>query len=376
MTFSYSGWIDDVQHGIKTVEDLEHYLHLREDEKQQIRKVIEQHPMLLSRYYLSLIDKNDPSDPLRKMMVPSEHELDLAGAYDTSGELSNMYVKGLQHKYRQTALLLSTSLCAGYCRYCFRKRLVGLPSNEILDNLDAIIDYIKKHPEINNVLVSGGDALTLPTETLERILYRLSALDQLDFIRIGSKVPVVLPGRVLEDAELLETLRRYSLPGRRVYVITQFNHPRELTEQAISAIDRLISANCVVSNQTTLLRGVNDDPVILAELLSNLAAAGNLPYYVFQCRPVKRVQSYFQLPLRKGLDVVEAAKSLLNGQAKRFRFAMSHTTGKIEILGSDGERLFFKYHQAKNPALTGALFFSAVEEDAGWLEQKDLPLPN
>lgn len=376
MTFENSSWQDDFRSGITSVEELEAYLPLNEREKKQLNDVIARHPMYISRYYLSLIDKNDPNDPLRKMMVPSVNELDTAGQYDTSGELNNVRVKGLQHKYRQTALLLSTNVCAGYCRYCFRKRLVGLKNDEILENIDEIVDYIRSHPEINNVLVSGGDPLVLKTETLRHILEKLAALPQLSFIRIGTKIPIVMPNRIIEDDSLTGLLRELSQPQRKIYVITQYNHPRELTEPSITAVNKLISANCILSNQSTLLAGVNDDPAVLADLMNKLAAVGNLPYYVFQCRPVKRVQNNFQLPLHRGIEIVEAAKSMLNGQAKRFKYAMSHKTGKIEILGKYGEDLFFKYHQAKNSGLTGMFFKVSLPEYAGWLEMEDLPLPN
>ncbi len=376
MAFENNGWQREFHNGIKTVEELEEFLPLGDGEKEQLSEVIRQHPMLVSRYYLSLINTSDPADPLRKMMVPSAHELDMAGLYDTSGELNNTRVKGLQHKYRQTALVLATSICAGYCRYCFRKRLVGRPSDEIVENIDAIVDYITGHPEINNVLISGGDPLILQTATLEKILDKLAALPQLSFIRIGSKVPVVLPRRILEDKDLQALLKRHSLPHRRLYIITQFNHPREVTEQAEAAVNSLISAGCIISNQTTLLKGVNDNAKTLAALMTKLSSIGDLPYYIFQCRPVKRVRNYFQLPLHRGIEIVENAKSMLNGQAKRFKYAMSHETGKIEIIGKFGKDIFFKYHQAKNPGLSGVFFKTPLEETAGWLESEDLPLPN
>jgi len=376
MTFEKKDWISEIQNGIKTIEELDKFIHFPENEKQKLASVIEAHPMLVSKYYLSLIDPHDPEDPLMKMMVPSSEELDLSGDYDTSGELSNIKVKGLQHKYQQTALILPTNLCAGYCRYCFRKRLVGLPNEEVLENIDEIVDYISSHPKIDNVLVSGGDPLVLETETIATIIEKLSGLDQLKFIRIGSKVPVVLPQRIIEDDSLTRMLRQYSKPDRRIIIVTQFNHPRELTDSAVRCMDKLINANCMLSNQSTLLRGVNDTPEILAELMSKLTGIGNTPYYVFQCRPVKRVKHNFQLTLSESIDIVESAKTQLNGQAKRFRFVMSHKTGKIEILGKDNETIYFKYHQAKNPEICGTFFSTKVDAHTGWLKPEDLPAPN
>jgi lysine 2,3-aminomutase len=352
---------------IDTIEQLNGYVKISSEARDQIEQIIKIHPMRINPYYLSLINWNDPQDPIRKMAVPCSEELDLEGFYDTSGEAENTKMPGLQHKYSETALILATNRCAMYCRHCFRKRLVGLPSEEILSRFEDAAEYIRKHEEINNVLISGGDPLVLQNEIIASFLETLTSIDHLSFIRFGSRVPVTLPAR-LNDPEMLGIFKKYSRGEKRVYVITQFNHPREITSQSIKAVSNLIEAGVILSNQTVLLRGVNDDPEILANLLNKLVSIGVAPYYIFQCRPVKRVKHHFQIPICDGVRIVERAKANCNGLSKRFKYAMSHKTGKIEILGILGEEIFFKYHEAKNRENLGLMFKRPVDEKAGWLD--------
>ena len=155
---------------------------------------------------------------------------------------------------------------------------------------------------------------------------------------------------------------------KRLYVVTQFNHPREITPQSIGAVNSLIKSGVLLSNQTVLLRGVNDNPETLATLMDRLVSIGVAPYYVFQCRPVKRVKHHFQVPICDGVRIVEQAKAKCNGHSKRFKYAMSHKTGKIEILGILGDDVYFKYHEAKDRQNLGVMFKRRVDENAGWLD--------
>ncbi len=362
-------YINELKRNISTLEELEKHLKLTSGERKKLQKVIETHPMSITRYYISLIDKNDSNDPIRRMAVPSVDELNLLGSYDTSGEAESTKMPGLQHKYSQTALILATNRCATYCRYCFRKRLVGLPSSEILQRFNDGVKYIEKHEEINNVLITGGDPFVLPTKVIGKFLKNLSTISHLTFIRFGSSVPVMFPDRILEDKKLLALLKKYSVKNRRIYVVTQFNHPREITRKSTNAVDSLIHSNVIVNNQTVLLKGVNDNPDILAELQNKLTGIGVNPYYVFQCRPVKRVKCQFQVPLYIGYNIVENAKKKLNGHSKRFKYIMSHRTGKIEIVGIMGNEIYFKYHQAKNPKNIGKFFKRKLNKTAGWLDE-------
>jgi lysine 2,3-aminomutase len=352
---------------ISNVEQLKRYMELPSDEVKMLKKIIKVHPMRITPYYMSLIDWSDPDDPIRRMAVPSVEELSVEGFYDTSGEAENTMVPGLQHKYSETALILATNQCAMYCRHCFRKRLVGLPNKEILRRVEDAAAYVAEHQEINNVLISGGDPLVLGSDIIRKFLEALDRIKHIRFIRIGSRVPVTLPER-LSDSKLLAIFKKYSRSDRRLNVVTQFNHPKEITPQSIGAVSNLLEAGVLVSNQTVLLAGVNDNPGTLATLMNGLVGVGVMPYYVFQCRPVKRVKLNFQVPLCKGARIVEEAKASCNGLSKRFKHIMSHVTGKIEILGIMFGEIYFKYHEAKNKEDLGIMFKCQVDEEAGWLD--------
>jgi lysine 2,3-aminomutase len=368
-------WRKELQQSICTVDQLKKYMPLSGPDERQLRRVVERHPMRITPYYASLIDWSNPADPILKMAVPSGAEMDLSGSYDTSGEAQSTKMPGLQHKYSQTALILATNRCPTYCRHCFRKRLVGLPTEEVLKRFADAARYIEQHKEVRNVLISGGDPLILSTPVLESFLKRLSIIPHLEFVRIGSRAPITFPARILKDSDLLKVLRRHSRTDRRLYLVTQYNHPAEITDVSRRAIASVLDAGLCIINQTVLLRGVNDDADTLARLLARLTAIGISPYYVFQCRPVKRVKRHFQVPLREGYGIVEAAKSKLPGPCKRFRYVMSHRTGKVEILSIIGDEIYFKYHQARDPRNLGWSFKCKLKPDAGWLDELDRPAP-
>lgn len=361
-------WKNELKKCIRSVDQLKNYVDIAPEQEKRLKRVVELHPMRITPYYMSLIDWNDPADPIRKMIVPSVRELDLSGSYDTSGEKQSTMMPGLQHKYPQTVLILSTNMCYSYCRYCFRKRMVGLPGEEILKRIRTAIDYIREHSEINNVLVSGGDPFTLPTGMIGEFLEELSTVEHLKFVRFGSKAPVTFPDRIIEDRELIKLLKAHSRRDRRIFVVTQFNHPREITARSTEAVDLLIRNSIIVNNQTVLLKGVNDNPQVLADLQNDLVGTGVNPYYLFHCRPVKRIKRSFQVTLARGVSIVEDAGRMLNGHSKRFKYVMSHKTGKIEILGVIDGYIYFKYHEARNPARAGRCFRRKLTGDACWLD--------
>jgi len=361
-------WDALLQDSISTVDDLVEYLDVNEKERAVLEEICEDHPLRISKYYLSLIDKADCEDPIRRLAVPIIHESRLNGSYDTSGEKSNTVLPGLQHKYRQTAVILATNECAMYCRHCFRKRLVGIDTDEIVKDIQRVSDYIESHKEINNVLITGGDPFVLPTSRIEELLAPLAEIEHLDFIRFGTRVPVTFPSRIVLDKSLREMLESYSNNKTRLYVVTQFNHSKEITEESTEACRLLQDAGIIVSNQTVLLKGVNDESDVLAKLQKGLVQIGVVPYYVFQCRPVKRVKKQFQVPLYKACKIMDETRSKLDGHTKRFRFIMSHPTGKIEILGIKGNQFLFKYHQAKDPMDYGKIFTRKVDKTSTWLD--------
>jgi KamA family protein len=293
---------------------------------------------MITPYYLSLADLSDPDDPILKMCLPSPDELAPGGSLDTSGEADNTVLEGVQHKYKPTALMLSTNRCAMYCRHCFRKRLVGLSEAELNKRVDDAVNYLRAHKEVSNILISGGDSFMNSNRIIERYLHDLSQIDHLDFIRFGSRIPVTLPERIYGDSEFLDLFAHYA-EKKAVYLVTQFNHPRELTEESLKAIRAMTARGVAVKNQTVLLRGVNDNAETLAELMRGLTRFGIAPYYVFQCRPVSGVKGRFQVPLQRGCELVDAAKSKQNGFGKCFRYAMSHPLGKSNSrTAAEGER--------------------------------------
>jgi lysine 2,3-aminomutase len=356
------------QNHVTTLEQLEEHVSLSPSERRDLCSIIEHHPMAVTEYYLNLIDWDDPDDPIRKMAIPSADEHQLEGSFDTSGEQDNTKLRGLQHKYLQTGLILLTNSCWVHCRYCFRKRLVGVAVDEIVHDWTEILDYLSEHREITNVLLSGGDPLRLSTGRIADSLERLSSIDHLNFIRIGTRAPVVLPARITEDDELVDLLRDYTTTKKRMFVVTHFNHPREITPQSTEAVHRLVDAHVAVINQTVLLKGVNDDPSVMADLQAGLVKMGVGPYYIFQCRPVSRVKGSFQVPLLRACEIIRETRELLDGITKRFRFVMSHETGKIEILGAEDDRVYFKYHQSKDLNLLDQIFHRHYDDNAGWFD--------
>ena len=358
----------------RNVAHLSKYLRVSEDNLEELCSVQEIFPVLVNPYYLSLIDPNDPDDPIRSMSIPSLAELDVSGHADTSGEAINTVLPGLQHKYSETALVLSTALCAMNCRYCFRRRFVGASLEETVQSIDDVAAYIAEHRAITNVLVSGGDAFMNGNDVIRRYLELITAIDHVRSIRFGTRTPVVLPQRITSDPELIELLSEYS--GRKqLYVVTQFNHPAEITPESKAAVQSLLQAGVPVRNQTVLLRGINDCSETLVDLMNDLVSIGVMPYYLFQCRPVTSVKNRFQVPLRDGVRIVNEAQANLNGLAKSFRFMMSHETGKIEILGclddasdeSSAVDMLFKYHQARDRCNLGKLFTMSLSADDCWL---------
>ncbi len=362
-------WQEELRKGIRTAEGLAPLLGWSPEETARRAEVARRFPMLITPYYLSLVDPKDPRDPIGRMCIPSLDEFDPGGSFDTSGEESNTKLEGLQHKYAQTVLLLSSNQCAMYCRHCFRKRMVGLSEDELNRRVDEAVSYVKSHESVTNILITGGDAFMNANEIIGRYLSELTAIDRLDFIRFGSRIPVTLPERIYGDQEFLDMFAHYA-QKKALYLVTQFNHPREITPQAIRAVRAMIERGVQVRNQTVLLRGVNDSGEVLGQLLSRLTRVGIAPYYVFQCRPVTGVKERFQVPIAEGLRIIDAAKARQNGFGKSVRYAMSHPRGKIEIIGAlaSGETVF-KFHQSKDDADNARIFTRALPPSATWLDE-------
>lgn len=360
-------WQKELANNKKTARELAELGFIDAADREALEKIIDNYPMSITDYYLSLIQTYDYSDPIYKMCIASLNEKEDEGKADTSGEQSNTISDGIQHKYDNTVLLLSTNVCAMYCRHCFRKRMVGNSESEVLSFVDSAVDYIRNHPEVDNVLITGGDALLNSNRVIEKYLSLLCDIPHIKFIRFGTRTPVVLPSRILSDPQLVDILSKY-VQKKAIYIVTQFNHPAEITAESMQACQVFRTHGIPVLNQTVLLAGINDNPNILINLFNSLVANGITPYYLFQCRPVKGVKGYFSVPLKQAVDIVDATRAGLSGPAKRFRFSMSHIIGKIEIIGKtqDG-RLLLKQHQAKNNEDLNNLFTVTVSDADTWL---------
>ena len=340
---------------------------LSDAEREELKPVSEKFTVRTNEYYQSLIDWDDPNDPIRRIVMPDVQELGEFGELDASEESSYTALRGLEHKYADTALLLVNNVCGAYCRFCFRKRLFTDGNNETTHDVSDAIAYIEKHPEINNVLLTGGDPLIMSTPKLEKIISALRQIDHVRIIRIGSKMVAFDPFRVLNDPSLLEMFEKYSLPGRKIFVMNHFNHPRELTEPALNALRLIQKAGAITVNQTPLIRGVNDNAEVVAELFSLLSYNGVVPYYLFLCRPTLGNEPYV-VPIERALEIFEEARRRLAGLAKQARLCMSHKTGKIEVVGKMGDQIVFRYHRAPNPLDCGRLMIFESDPKAGWLD--------
>jgi KamA family protein len=355
---------------MKNLTRIEQLEQLSEQEKKQLAKVVETFAFRCNSYYLSLIDWDDPEDPIRKIIIPHPYELEEWGRLDPSDEESYTIIPGLEHKYNSTALLLVSNVCEGICRYCFRKRVFIDSKSVYLRDTDAAVKYITEHKEITNVLLTGGDPFTLKTSKLEDIIRQLREIEHIQIIRIGTRIPAFNPYRIIEDSTLLEMINEYSTKQKKIYIMTHFVHPRELSDIAIEGVNLLHKAGALLANQTPLIKDVNTDPETLAELLGKLSYVGVVPYYIFQCRPAIGNKSY-TVPIEKGYEIVEQAKSLVSGLAKRARYAMSHATGKIEIIGKSEEFTYFKYHRAADDQDSGRFIAFKSNPNAYWFDDYD-----
>lgn len=353
----------------KYITDIGKLTQIPEADREKLHRITDKFVFRVNDYYLNLIDWDNPEDPIRKLIIPNEDELGEYGRWDASDEDTNYVVEGCQHKYKSTALLIVSEVCGAYCRYCFRKRLFRNDVKEAVNNVEPGLQYIADHPEISNVLLTGGDSLILGTPKLRTIFERLRAIDHVKIIRLGSKMPVFNPMRIYEDEALLELIRTHSTTDKRIYVMAHINHPREITPEAKRGFEALHQAGAIVVNQTPVLRGINDDPVVLGELLDRLSWAGVTPYYFFVNRPVAGNKA-FVLSLKEVYDIVEGAKARTSGLGKRVRLSMSHTSGKIEILAIEDGKAYLKYHQSRDNEY-GKFMVLDCPDDASWFD--DLP---
>lgn len=292
------------------------------------RDLLEEHPLLVTPYYLSLADPEDPSDPILAQCLPSPAEVSscLVGEDDPLDEEGQSPLPGMIKRYPDRALLMVTGECFLHCRHCNRRRYWKKPACAASGKaLEDILDHLRRHDELREVIISGGDPLTLSNEKLDSILTALRSIRHLEVIRIGTRAPVALPQRI--DGGLASVLERHA----PVWINTQFNHPREVTPEAGAACMRLTGAGSPVSNQTVLLRGVNDDAVTMTRLCHGLQRIGVRPYYLFQCEPV-RGADHFRTPLDVGIEIIGRMRGYTAGLCvPTFVLDIPHGGGKVPL---------------------------------------------
>jgi len=307
-----SDWRWQARNAISTVEDLTRALPLTERELEGAsRAEREGMPIAITPYYLSLVDRDDPACPIRRQCVPDAREaLEVEGdLVDPLGEVAHEVAPHLVQRYPDRALLLATDRCAVYCRFCTRSRMVGDGGGAVsLEALAPALAYLRAHPEVRDVILSGGDPLAMATDRIVRIIAAVRTVSSVETIRIATRVPVTLPQRI--TAELVRALR----PHHPLWVMTHFNHPKELTRESLSACARLVDAGFPVMNQTVLMAGINDDAGTLEALFRGLVRGRVRPYYLLQADPV-RGTSHLRTPLSRGVELMAALQGRLTGIA-------------------------------------------------------------
>ena len=356
---------------VQYINDIDNISQLTEEDKKELKQVTQKYSFRSNTYYLSLINWDDPDDPIRRLILPSKDELYDWGKLDPSNEKKHTVTRGVQHKYTSTVLILLSNSCGGICRYCFRKRIFQREQMEYLKDYEKAINYIKAHKEITNVLLTGGDPLTLSTGKLEKIISKLRKIKHVKIIRIGSKMIAFNPFRIINDKKLLKMISKYSNLERKIYIITHFTHPRELSKTALKAINLLFKAGAILTNQAPLINGVNSDSAVLKKLFQKLSYCGIPSYYVFQCRPSSGNRTY-SMPVEKGYSIFKNACSQISGLAKRATYVMSHSTGKIEVLGKDNKNIYFKYRRSSRKQDSNRLIKAKRNKDAYWFDDYEL----
>lgn len=305
----WNDWHWQLKNRISTVEELKQYLTLTQEEEEGIKRCLEKLRMKITPYYLSLINLDDPHDPIRKQAVPTINELHTCSAdlCDPLHEDTDSPVKGLTHRYPDRVLLLVTDQCSMYCRHCTRRRFAGQQDQALpMEQIEKCIDYVREHKEVRDVLLSGGDALILSDENLEHIISELRAIPHVEIIRIGSRVPVVCPQRI--TPELCNMLKKY----HPIWLNTHFNHPNEVTEDSRRACGMLADAGVPLGNQSVLLAGVNDCVHVMRDLVHKLVMMRVRPYYIYQCDLSEGLE-HFRTPVAKGIEIMEALRGHTSG---------------------------------------------------------------
>ncbi len=348
---SYRDWNDwrwQYRNRIRNLQELSRIIDLSPDERSAIERHSGPLPVGITPYYASLLVANDPAQPLRRTVVPltSEYVKSPGEADDPLGEDHDSPVPGIVHRYPDRVLFLVTGICTTYCRYCTRSRLVGAAGEKAIRHRDheAALDYIERTPTIRDVLLSGGDPLSIDDERLEFLLMRLKKIPHVEFVRIGTKVPTVLPQRITPS--LLRLFRRYG----PVWISVHFTHPDEITPEVAEACGKLADAGIPLGSQTVLLAGVNDSVETMKRLMHELLKIRVRPYKLYQCDPITG-SAHFRTPVAKGLEIIKGLCGYTTGYAvPQYVIDAPGGGGKIPLLpdyvaGRDGNDLMLRNYK-------------------------------
>jgi lysine 2,3-aminomutase len=345
----WNDWHWQQRERVTRLDQLERVIHVTDEERRAAVETEAEFQMGITPYYAALMDPDDPSCPIRLQSVPTMGEtfIDAADLEDPLAEERDMPTPGITHRYPDRVLFYTTHNCPVYCRHCTRKRKVADPTSAAAKKqIEDSLAYIERHPEIRDVVISGGDPLSLSDERLDYILGRLRSIPHVEIFRLGTRNLVTLPQRVTDD--FVRMLREH----HPVYVNTHFNHPKECTAEAFEATRRIADAGCPIGNQMVLLKGVNDDPAIVKELNHKLLLMRVRPYYIYQCDLAKGI-SHFRTPVEKGIEIIEKLRGHTSGLAvPQFVVDAPNGGGKIPINPSyvvrhEGKRWILRNYAGK-----------------------------
>jgi lysine 2,3-aminomutase len=307
----WEDWHWQTKHRICTRDELAEVIKLTPEEEEGIKKASGRLSLAITPYWANLLDPDDPDCPLRRQAVPvvSEFAITPHEMADPCAEDRDSPAPHLVHRYPDRVLLLATEQCAMYCRHCTRRRLVGdHKEDNSVSRFDAAIEYIKSNRKIRDVLISGGDPFILEDEEIESLIQKLRAISHVEFLRIGTRVPVTLPQRITEN--LVTMLKKYA----PIWVSIHLNHPKEITKRCKTACDMLADSGIPLGSQTVLLKGINDRPYIMKKLVHELLQIRVRPYYIYQCDPVRGTQ-HFRTPVASGINIMEKLRGHTSGYA-------------------------------------------------------------
>jgi lysine 2,3-aminomutase len=349
-TAEWNDWRWQMRARIRTLDELQRIFTLSKDERDAVANHTGALPVGITPYYASLMGLSDATEPLRRthIMVGDEYVRLPGEEDDPLGEDHDTVAPGLVHRYPDRVLFLTTGTCSTYCRYCTRSRLVGNPGGEYqfnVRNWDKALAYLEEHSEVRDVLLSGGDPLTIGDDKLDYLLTRLRSIKHIEFVRLGTKMPVVLPQRITKD--LVKMLRKH-----RIWMSVHVTHPSELTPEVTESTSRLADAGIPLGSQTVLLKGINDDPAVMTQLMHGLLMRRVRPYYLYQCDPIKG-SGHFRTSVQAGLDIIASLRGHTTGYASpMFVIDAPGGGGKIlmapdSVVGRDGEDLLIRNFEGK-----------------------------